>query len=145
VLAALISEKLDPIAAGTLLLQLNCFVPALAVSRADAEQRTRLASAIALLERGESIERCDLLSLVQSVSRLADSPIIDLFSRCFAAYEARFRTSLAERLPASAHTRYFQLLRQFLDHIPIAPVTVPEWAKKDSAALLLQMSLGRPI
>ena len=121
VLAALISEKLDPIGAGMLLLQLNCFIPALAVSRADPEQRTRLAAAISRLESGHSIERCDLLSLVQNVSRLADSPIIDLFSRCFAAYEARFRTSLAARLPASAHTSYFQLLRRFLDRIPVAP------------------------
>ncbi len=145
VLAALISEKLDPIAAGMLLLQLNCFIPALAVSRADAEQRTRLAAAIARLEGDESIERCDLLSLVQSVSRLADSPIIDLFSRCLAAYEARFRTSLAARLPASAHTSYFQLLRRLLDRIPLHPQTTPEWAKQDSAALLLEMSLGRPI
>ncbi len=144
-LAALISEKLDPIAAGTLLLQLNCFIPALAVSRADAEQRTRLVAAIGRLESDESIERCDLLSLVQSVSRLADSPIIDLFSRCFAAYEARFRTSLAARLPASAHTSYFQLLRRFLDRIPLHPLTTPEWAKRDSATLLLEMSFGRPI
>jgi DNA-binding FadR family transcriptional regulator len=145
VLAALISEKLDPIAAGTLLLQLNCFMPALAVSRADPEQRARLAAAIARLVRGSSIERCDLLSLVQNVSRLADSPIIDLFSRCFAAYEARFRTSLAARLPASAHTSYFQLLERFLNRIPLAPMTTPEWAKQESAALLLQMSVGRPI
>jgi len=145
VLAALISEKLDPIAAGTLLLQLNCFIPALAVSRADAEQRARLSAAIAHLERGNSIERCALLSLVQHVSRLADSPIIDLFSRCFAAYEARFRTSLAARLPASAHTSYFQLLHRLLDRIPVAPAAAPEWAKQESAALLLQMSLGRPI
>lgn len=145
VLAALIGEKLDPIAAGTLLLQLNCFVPALAVSRADPEQRARLAAAIARLQRESSIERCDLLSLVQTVSRLADSPIIDLFSRCFAAYEARFRTSLAARLPASAHTSYFQLLRRLLERIPAAPVSAPEWAKQESAALLLQMSLGRPI
>ncbi|HTY93585.1 MAG TPA: GntR family transcriptional regulator [Steroidobacteraceae bacterium] len=144
-LAALIGEKLDPIAAGMLLLQLNRFMPVLAVSRANAEERSRLLATISRLEGGDSIGRCALLSLVQSVSRLADSPIIDLFSRCLAAYEARFRTALAADLPASAHTSYFRLLRRFLDRIPLAPPTTPEWAKRESAALLLQMSVGRPI
>ena len=60
------------------------------------------------LEGCESFDRCDLLGLVHMVSRLADSPIIDLFSRCLAAYEARFRASLAERLPAAAQASYFR-------------------------------------
>src|SRR5690606_2663043 len=77
VLAFLISRQMDPKAAGTLLFQLNRFVPALAVCRADREQRARLQSLLARAERRDPIDRYDLLRLVQCVSELADSPIID--------------------------------------------------------------------
>ena len=69
------------------------------------------------------------------VSRLADSPIIDLFSRCLAAYEARFHPSLAERLPASAQASYFRLVRQLLDRMPVGTADGLAQAKEESAAL----------
>ena len=145
-LAYLIGEKLDPMTAGTILFELNCYVPALAVSRAGAEQRRQLEAALARVESCDSFERYDLLGLVHCVSRLADSPIIDLFSRCLAAYEARFRPSLAELLPASAQASYFQLVRRLLDRMPIgSDAAALEWAKRESAALMLEMSQSRPI
>ena len=145
-LAYLIGEKLDPMAAGTILFQLNAHVPALAISRANAEQRRQLEIALSRLEDCESFDRCDLLGLVHMVSRLADSPIIDLFSRCLAAYEARFRASLAERLPAAAQASYFRLVRRLLDRMPLWR-SPQRWhrAKQESAACMIQMSLQRPI
>ena len=74
-----------------------------------------------------------------------DSPIIDLFSRCLAAYEARFRASLAERLFAAAHASYFQLMRNLLDRMPPDDASALAWAKQESAACMLQMSQQRPI
>ena len=144
-LAYLIGEKLDPMAAGTILFQLNAHVPALAISRADEEQRRQLEIALSRLEGCESFDRCDLLSLVHMVSRLADSPIIDLFSRCLAAYEARFRASLAERLPAAAQASYFRLVRRLLDRVRTDDATFMAWAKQQSAECMIQMSLQRPI
>jgi hypothetical protein len=96
-------------------------------------------------QQGVMLDRYDLLSLVQCVSRLADSPIIDLFSRCLAAYEARFRPSLAARLPASAHLSYFRLVRGLLGRLPIGDVSKLAWAKAESSALMLEMSRSRPI
>jgi DNA-binding FadR family transcriptional regulator len=144
-LAYLIGEQLDPMAAGTLLFQLNACVPALAVSRASAEQRAQLDAALARLEACESFDRCDLLSLVHLVSRLADSPIIDLFSRCLAAYEARFRESLAGRLPAAAQASYFRLVRRLLDGMPSGDATALDRAKRESVACMMEMSRQRPI
>ncbi|HXS29353.1 MAG TPA: hypothetical protein VN755_00845, partial [Steroidobacteraceae bacterium] len=83
--------------------------------------------------------------LVHLVSRLADSPVIDLFSRCLAAYEARFSASLAARLPASAQASYFRLVRDLLVAMPSGDATCMAWAKKKSAACMIQMSLQRPI
>lgn len=146
VLAYLIGEKMDPMAAGTILFELNCYVPALAVSRADADQRRQLEAALARVESRDSFERYDLLGLVHCVSRVAGSPIIDLFSRCLAAYEARFRPSLVELLPASAQASYFQLIRRLLDRMPIgSEARALVWAKQESAALMLEMSRSRPI
>lgn len=145
VLAYLIGEQLDPMSAGTSLFQLNAHVPALAVHRADATQRHSLAAALARLEAGDSFERYDLLALVHGVSRLADSPIIDLFSRCLAAYEARFHPSLAERLPASAQASYFRLVRQLLERLPVGSDEGLEQARSESAALMLEMSRSRPL
>lgn len=144
-LAYLIGEKTDPMAAGTILFQLNCFIPAFAVSRADAGQRRDLEAALARVEACDPFDRCDLLNLVQCVSRLAESPIIDLFSRCLAAYEARFRASLAERLPASAQANYFRLIRRLLKRLPSAHAADIERAKLDCAELMLDMSYSRPI
>jgi len=144
-LGYLISERADPIEAGAILLRLNCFVPALAVARASAAERERLRAALATLTRCDSIERFELLRLVQSVSRLADSPIIDLFSRAFAAYEARFRAPLAERLSASAHASYFDLLQRLLERTGAGSEAELDAAKRESAALLYEMSLSRPI
>jgi DNA-binding FadR family transcriptional regulator len=144
-LAYLIGEKMDPMAAGTILFQLNCFVPALAVARANSDGRLQLEAALSRVESCDPFERYDLLGLVHCVSRLADSPIIDLFSRCLVAYEARFRASLAERLPGSAQASYFQLVRRLLDRVPTGDSRRLEWAKNESSALMLQMSQHRPI
>lgn len=145
VLAYLIGERLDPMTAGTLLFQLNSHIPALAVSRASVEQRRQLAAALARLECCESFDRCDLLALVHLVSRLADSPIIDLFSRCLAAYEARFSASLAERVPAAAQAGYFRLVRRLLDQTPSGDDAALARARQESAACMLEMSRQRPI
>jgi DNA-binding FadR family transcriptional regulator len=145
VLAYLIGERLDPTSAGTSLFQLNAHVPALAVFRADAAQRRSLHAALARLEGRESFDRYDLLALVHCVSRLADSPIIDLFSRCLAAYEARFHPSLAERLPASAQASYFRLVRQLLERLPVGSSAGLAQAQEQSAALMLDMSRRRPL
>jgi DNA-binding FadR family transcriptional regulator len=144
-LAYLIGEKLDPMAAGTILFQINCFMPALAVTRADASDRKELEAALLRVESCDPFDRYDLLGLVQCVSRVADSPIIDLFSRCLAAYEARFRPSLSECLPASAQGSYFQLVRRLLDRMPVGDVSELGWAKAESSALMLEMSVRRPI
>lgn len=144
-LAYLISEKLDPMTAGTILLQLNAHVPALAVSRAKAEQRQQLEHSLSRLEACECFDRCDLLSLVHLVSRLADSPVIDLFSRCLAAYEARFRETLAERLPAATQASYFRLVRRLLDRMPAGEGAELECGKRESSLCMLEMSLQRPI
>jgi len=144
-LAYLIGEKTDPFVAGTILFQLNCFVPALAIGRADVEQRRELETALSRVESCDPFDRYDLLNLVQCVSRLAQSPIIDLFSRCLAAYEARFRASLAERLPASAQANYFRLIRRLLQRLPLSSAAGIERAKLESAALMLDMSYSRPI
>jgi DNA-binding FadR family transcriptional regulator len=144
-LAYLIGEKLDPMAAGTILFQLNAHVPALAVGRASADQRQQLEVALSRLEDCESFDRCDLLGLVHLVSRLADSPVIDLFSRCLAAYEARFSASLAGRLPAAAQASYFRLVRELLVAMPPGDATSLARAKQQSAACMIQMSLQRPI
>jgi DNA-binding FadR family transcriptional regulator len=144
-LAYLIGEKLNPMAAGTILFQINCFVPALAVTRAHASERQELEAALLRVEACDPFDRYDLLGLVHCVSRVADSPIIDLFSRGLAAYEARFRQSLAERLPASAQCSYFRLVRRLLDRVPVGDPSRLEWAKAESSALMLDMSLRRPI
>ncbi len=145
VLAYLIGERMDPMSAGTILFQLNCFVPALAVSRADETRRRQLQAALSRVEASDPFDRYDLLCLVQCVSRVADSPIIDLFSRCLAAYEARFRPSLAQRLPASAHRSYFRLVRGLLERMPIGNAAGLAQAKAEAAALMLEMSRSRPI
>ena len=144
-LAYLISEKLDPMSAGTMLLQLNCFTPALAVARAGEDEKHKLQAALGKIESDESVDRYDLLRLVQRVSRLADSPVIDLISRSLAAYEARFRATLPERLPASAHASYFQLLRRLLERMTGGTAAELSWAKQQSEQLLVQMSFSRPI
>jgi DNA-binding FadR family transcriptional regulator len=144
-LAYLIGETMDPMAAGTILFQLNCFIPALAVARASANGRAQLEAALARVESCDPFDRYDLLGLVHCVSQLADSPIIDLFSRCLVAYEARFRASLAERLPGSAQASYFQLVRRLLDRLPIGDSRNLGWAKAESSRLMLEMSLHRPI
>lgn len=144
-LAYLIGERLDPKSAGTSLFQINAFIPALAVSRADAAERAALDAALSRLEGRESIERYDLLGLVHCVARLADSPIIDLFSRCLAAYEARFHPMLAERLPASAQSSYFRLVRQLLENLPAGDSSALSRAKVEAAVLMLDMSRRRPL
>lgn len=145
VLAYLISERLDAMAAGTVLLQINSYVPALAVSRASVEQRRQLDALLARLESRETFERYELLCLVHCIARMADSPIIDLFSRCLAAYEARFTPTLAEWLPAAAQESYFRLLRCLLDEVQPGDDASLERAMRESAACMLEMSRLRPI
>lgn len=145
VLAYLIGQQMDVTAAGTILFQLNCFVPALAVSRADAEQRRKLEALLARIEQSDPFDRYDLLNLVHFVSRLAESPVIDLFSRCLAAYEARFHPSLALRLPVSEQASYFRLVRQLLNHIPVEGSYDLAWAKAEAGRVMLDMSRRRPI
>src|SRR6185295_11420213 len=129
----------------TILFQINCNVPALAVARADVQDRLALEAALLRVESCDPFDRLDLLGLVQCVSRVADSPIIDLFSRGLAAYEARFRPSLAERLPACAQASYFRLVRRLLDRLPVGDLSELESAKAESSALMVDMSLRRPI
>lgn len=144
-LAYLIGEKLDAMAAGTFLFQLNAFVPALAIARANPKQRQQLDTTLQRLACCDSIDRCDLLGLVQLVSRLADSPVIDLFSRCLAAYEARFRESLAARLQASGQANYFRLVRRLLDSPQPWDADALAWAKQESLCCMLEMGQQRPI
>jgi DNA-binding FadR family transcriptional regulator len=144
-LAYLIGGRADPFAVGAILFQLNCFIPALAVGRADSVQRRQLDLTLRRVESYDPFDRFDLLSLVHCVSRLADSPIIDLFSRCLAAYEARFRPTLAERLPASAQAGYFRLVRTLLDRPDLGSPAGMTEAKAEASALMLEMSRRRPI
>lgn len=143
-LAYLIGERLDPLAAGTLLFQLNACVPALAVARADEAQLALLDAALSPLEGDASFGRCELLELVHCVARLADSPVIDLFSRCLAAYEARFHPSLADRLPAAAQAGYFKLIRRLLERAQRGDADLA-LAKRESMACMMEMSRQRPI
>ncbi len=145
VLAFLIGRRMDPMAAGTILFQLNRFMPALAVSRADAAQRGQLEVLLARARSKGPIDRYDLLRLVQCVSELADSPIIDLFSRCLAAYEARFHPLLVERLPAHLQAEYFDLLRRLLDGMEPGEDGRLAWAKAESSRVMLEMARNRPI
>lgn len=93
----------------------------------------------------DPIDRYDLLRLVQLVSELANSPLIDIFSRCLAAYEARFHPFLAERLPSRLQADYFALLDALIvqansaDHLPL------DQAKARTASVMLDMSINRPL
>jgi DNA-binding FadR family transcriptional regulator len=145
VLAFLISRDMDPTAAGTIMFQLNRFVPALALDRASRKQRERLAALLGRVRSSDPIDRYDLLQLVQYVSQLSDSPIIDLFSRCLAAYEARFHSSLRERLPANIQVEYFDLLGRLLEYAHSGDAERLQWAKRQSAQVMLEMSRSRPI
>ena len=144
VLAYLIGKDMDPLAAGTILFQLNCFIPALAVNRANAAQRKNLEKLLSSIEANDPFDRYDLLRLVHCVSTLADSPILDLFSRCLSAYEARFHPSLAQRLPAHLHSSYFRLVRNLLDRLPAGKGGELDWAKAASSRVMLDMSDKRP-
>jgi hypothetical protein len=62
-----------------------------------------------------------------------------------AAYEARFRETLAERLPAATQASYFRLVRRLLDRMPAGESAELERGKHESAGCLLEMSLQRPI
>lgn len=145
VLAYLIGRQMDPMAAGTFLFQLNCFVPALAIDRADEQQRRTLELLLERVEASDCFDRYDLLSLVHCVSQLAENPIIDFFSRCLAAYEARFHPSLAHRLAVSVHASYFELVRQLLNEMPVGTTHDLAKAKHKAAEVLLNMSRDRPI
>lgn len=145
VLAYLIGHQMDPAAAGTIMFQLNRFVPALAVTRASVTQRDGLIQLVARVRSKDTIDRYDLLGLVQSVSELSDSPIIDLFSRCLAAYEARFHPSLREQLPAHMQTDYLEMLQRLLGAIAPGDRSRLPWAKRQSARIMLDMSRNRPI
>jgi len=144
-LAYLIGKKMNPLTAGTILFQLNGFIPALAVARADAAQRKSLEKQLSRTEASDPIDRYDLLRLVHCVSTLADSPIIDLFSRCLAAYEARFHPSLVLRLPASVQVEYFRLVRNLLDRSCGTAAGDFADAKVESARVMIGMSRSRPI
>ncbi|WP_305097199.1 FadR/GntR family transcriptional regulator [Croceibacterium aestuarii] len=145
VLAFLISRQMDPLNAGTFLFQLNRYVPALAVSRASPAQRVRLEKLLARVRRSVSIDRYDLLRLVQCVSQAANSPIIDLFSRCLAAYEARFHPQLMERLPTDVQSEYFDLLSSLMADFDDGSRWDIDRAKEQSAKVMLEMSRTRPI
>jgi DNA-binding FadR family transcriptional regulator len=144
-LAYLIGRQMDPLSAGTILFQLNRFVPALAVSRAGPRQRENLHRLLRIAERSDPLDRYDLLRVVQCVSLLADSPILDLFSRCLAAYEARFHPFLIERLPADIQAEYFALLHRLLDDRQASDETYMRTAKRSSEQVMLEMSSSRPI
>jgi DNA-binding FadR family transcriptional regulator len=143
--AYLIGQQMDPRTAGTVLFQINRHIPALAIHRATARERRDLAARVAKAKRTDPMERLDLLSLVQRVSQLADSPLIDLFSRCLAAYEARFHPALAERLPVRIQADYFALLQLLLDRAEEDGLADIDWAKAQSAEVMLAMAADRPI
>ena len=145
VLAFLISHQMDPTAAGTIMFQLNRFVPALAVTRASVAQRAGLVQLLDRMRSSDTIDRFDLLRLVQRVSQLSNSPIIDLFSRCLAAYEARFHPSLREHLPAHIQTDYLELLDRLLSGVEPGDESRLGWAKQQSDQIMLEMSRKRPI
>jgi DNA-binding FadR family transcriptional regulator len=145
VVAFLISRQMDPMMAGTILFELNRFIPALAIGRANGEQRERLKTLLDHIQRSDPIDRYDLLRLVQFVSQLANSPIIDLFSRCVAAYEARFHPLFVERLAACMQAEYFDLLRRLLAEMDMADKARLDWAKQESSRVMLAMSQSRPI
>ncbi len=145
VLAYLIGRQMDPQTAGTVLFQLNCYVPALAVGRADTQQRNALEGLLERIEMNDSFDRYDLLNLVHCVSQLAENPIIDFFSRCVAAYEARFHPSLVHRLAVSVHAGYFGLVRQLLNEMPVGGKHDLSDAKLKAARVMLDMSRDRPI
>ena len=145
VLGYLIGSRADTFSAGAVLFQLNCYMPALAVGRADETQRRQLYATLTRVEACDPFDRYDLLSLVHCVSRLADSPIIDLFSRCLAAYEARFRPTIAERLPASAQASYFGLIRRLLGTPSLQSASGMAQAKAEASDLMLEMSRSRPL
>ncbi|WP_159794897.1 FadR/GntR family transcriptional regulator [Croceibacterium salegens] len=145
VLAYLIGQQMDPRAAGTLLFRINRHIPALAVHRATPKQRRELGELLATASLSDPMERIDLLRLVQRVSQLADSPLIDLFSRCLAAYEARFHPALAERLPVRFQADYFDMVRLLLDHAQTDGAFDLEWAKVRSEQVMLAMAVQRPI
>jgi DNA-binding FadR family transcriptional regulator len=145
VLAYLIGRHMDPLTAGTLLFQLNRFVPALALARASRAQHAKLDALLTKVQTQDPIDRYDLLRLVQCVSEVADSPIIDMFSRCLAAYEARFHPLLLERLPAGMQAEYFALLRDLLDRgAGDNPLRLAQ-AKRETSRVLLEMSRNRPM
>ena len=109
-------------------------------------QQHEIKAAIGIyLIKSDPFDRYDLLGLVHCVSGLAQNPIIDLFSRCLAAYEARFHPSLTTRLPASVDTNYFRLVRKLLDEIPVGGEGYLAWAKNETARVMLDMSRNRPI
>lgn len=145
VLAYLISHQVDPGSVGTLLFRFNRFMPALAIGRAEPKGRDRLAALLARTERKDPIDRLDLLRLVQAVSELSDSPIIDLFSRCLAAYEARFHPFFAERLPAHLQAEYFALLHRLIGAAASGEAPSPARAKHDAARVMLDMGRKRPL
>jgi hypothetical protein len=96
------------------------------------------------IEASDPIDRCELLGLVQFVAQLADNPIIDFYSRCLAAFEARFHPSLRERLPNELHAEYFALVRGLVEDASDERCDALNRAKSRSATLLLEMSLSRP-
>lgn len=145
VLAFLISHQSDPRATGAMLFQLNRFVPALAVFRATPDQRAALQDQLNRVQHSDHLDRFELLRLVQLVSRLADSPIIDFFSRSLAAYEARFHPSLATHFRSSLQGEYFELLQTLLDTIKTRDAETLQWAKEKSSKVMMAMSCSRPI
>ena len=68
-----------------------------------------------------------------------------MFSRCLAAYEARFHPLLAERLPRTVQAEYFELLRHLLDAVEPGDQARLEWAKREASRVMLAMSRNRPI
>ena len=112
---------------------------------ASAAQCAKLDGLLTRVETQDPIDRYDLLCLVQCVSELADSPIIDLFSRCLAAYEARFHPFLIERLPARMQAEYFALLRDLLQARTKRDAESLVEAKREASRILLEMSRSRPL
>lgn len=144
-LAYLIGNRVEVATAGKVLLQINRHTAALAVGKANPEQRRKLCSILAQVEARDPFDRYDLLGLVHFISQLAQSPVVDLVSRSLAAYEARFHPSLRERLPARNQASYFRLIHRLLDKVPVDTSGDLAWAKGESERVMLEMSLSRPI
>lgn len=141
--AFLMAETFDPARVGKLLCLLNVASPALAVSRAGADQRRRLARLLRRIETRDPVARADHLDLVRCVAELSDVPMVDVFCRCLVAYEARFRRNLPETFSPGARHPYIDHVRRLLSAAPLDGDALRQ-AKAETAEMMLDLSRCSP-